>query len=234
MATLNPPKRISRRHELREDKVITFYARAWEFYDQNRKLVYGVAAGLIVLVIAIVGYVLYQNRQAKEAERILGGTVALYESGALREAIEGTADQLGLVEIAEEYGNTPAGNLAHFYAADAYYQLGEYDRALEHFEAYDESKDFLGAASLAGAAAVYENREEYARAAELYRRAARLFESELTTPEYLLKAGRAYELAGDYAAALAAYQTIRDEYADSDPAGEIEVFIARVEAKQQS
>lgn len=233
MSTLNPPKRISKKHELREDRVVTFYARAWEYFDRNRKLVYGILAGIVLLAVAMVAYVLYQNRQAAEAEQVLGRTVALYEEGSYQEALEGTADRLGLLEIAEDYGSTPAGNLAHFYAADALYQLGEYDRALEHFEAFDKGEDFIGASAVAGQAAIYENREEYERAAELYREAAFQYENDLSTPQYLLSAGRAYELAGQFGEAQEAYETIRDDYPDSAPAGNIEVYIARAEAKQQ-
>lgn len=234
MSTLNPPKGISRKHELREDKVVTFYARAWEFFDRNRKLVYGALAGLVVVVIAVIGYVLYQNQQAAEAEQHLAQIISLYEQGSYQEALDGTMDRLGLLEIAEEYGGSQAGNLAHFYAADALYQLGEYDRALEHFGAYDASRDFIGASAVAGQAAVYENRGEFERAAELYRRAANLYENPLSTPEYLVSAGRSYELAGRYEEAQEVYRSVLEEYPDSEPASNIEAYIARAAAKQQS
>lgn len=234
MSTINPPKSISRRQELREDKVVTFYARAWEFFDQNRKLVYGVLAGLVLLVAAAIAYVFYQSEQAAEAERHLAQIVALYEQGSYQEALDGTPDRLGLLEIADEYGRTPAGNLAHFYAADALYQLGEYDRALEHFGAFDASSDFIGASAVAGQAAVHENRGEFEQAARLYRRAASLYENPLSTPQYLVSAGRAYELAGMYDEAREVYETVREEYPDSEPAGDIEAYIARAAAKQQS
>lgn len=234
MSALNPPKSISRKHELREDKVVTFYARAWEFFDRNRKLVYGAIGVLVLIVAASIAYVLYQNQQGAEAEQHLARIVSLYEEGSYREALDGTADRLGLLEIAEDYSGTQAGNLAHFYAADALYQLGEFDRALTHFRAFDKSEDFIGASALAGQAAVHENRGEYAEAGELYEKAATLYENPLSTPRYLVDAGRAYELAGMYDEAMEVYETVRAEYPDSDPAGNIEIFIARAAAKQQS
>ncbi len=234
MSTLNPPKGISRKHELREDKVVTFYARAWEYFDQNRKLVYAALAGLVLLVLAAIGYVFYQNEQSAEAEQHLAQIVSIYEAGSYQEALDGTIDRLGLIEITEEYGGTQAGNLAHFYAADALYQLGEYDRALEHFEAFDASSDFIGASAVAGQAAVYENRGEFERAGELYRRAAYLYENPLSTPQYLVSAGRAFELAGMFDEAQEAYEVVQDDYPDSEAAGNIEAYIARAVAKQQS
>lgn len=234
MSTLNPPKGISRKHELREDKVVTFYARAWEFFDRNRMLVYAALAGLALLILAIIGYIIYQNQQGAEAEQHLARIIPVYEEGTYQQALDGTADRLGLLEIADDYGSTQAGNLAHFYAADALYQLGEYDRALEHFRAFDVSEDFIGASALAGQAAVYENRGEYERAAELYRRAANVYENPLSTPQYLLSSGRAYELAGMYDEAQEAYEEVRSDFPDSDPASNIDAYIARAAAKQQS
>lgn len=234
MSTLNPPKSISKRHELREDKVVTFYARAWQFVDENRTIVYAAVAGFVVLVAAIIGYVVYQNAQAAEAEGMLAQIIPVYEQGSLQQALDGTGDRLGLLEIADEYGGTAAGNLAHFYAADALFNMGEYDRALEHFEAFDKSADFIGASAYAGEAAVYESREEYERAGDLYRRAAYHFENDLTSPEYLMNAGRAYELGGLYDEALAQYEAVQTEYPESAQASRIEVYLARAAAKQNS
>lgn len=234
MSTLNPPKRISKKHELREDAVITSYARAWGYFDQHRTLVYGVIAGFVVLIAAIIGYVLYQNQQSAEAEEHFAQIVGVYEEGSYQEALDGTAEHLGLLEIADEYGGTTSGNLAHFYAADALYNLGEYERALEHFQAFDKPDGFLGASAIAGEAAVYENQGDYERAAERYMRAARFFENPLSSPQYLLSAGRAYEAAGSYQEAQEAYERIKDDYPDSDLAGQIDVYIARAAAKQNS
>lgn len=234
MSTLNPPKRISKRHDLRKDAVITWYARAWGYFDENRNIVYGVIAGIVVLIALIVGWVVYQNQRSQEAEDLLAGIVGVYEEGSYQEALDGTVDHLGLLEIADEYGSTDAGNLAQFYAADALYNLGEYDRALEHFQAFDKPDGFLGASAIAGAAAVYENREEFDRAADLYMQAAEFFENPLTSPQYLLSAGRAYESAGEFDEARRAYEQIQNEYPDSNIADEVEVYIARAAAKQNS
>ena len=233
MSTINPPRKISKKHELREDKVVTFYARAWQYYHENRKLIYGILAGIVVIALAIVGYVYYLNQQSERANQLLGEIVGMYEQGSYQEALDGADGRTGLLEIADEYGNTDAGNLAHFYAADALYRLGEYDRALEHFEEFDASEDFIGASAIAGQAAVYENREDFVRAADLYRRAALHFENELSSPQYLLDAGRAYEQADRFADAQRMYEQIRDDYSESNLAANIDVYIARAAARQK-
>ena len=230
MATLNPPKKISRRHELRQDQVVTVYARAWDFVDKNRTLIWGIVAALVLLVALAIAYVFYQQNQEAEAQEAIAAPIRLYEQENYREALDGADGAMGFLAIADEYGGTDAGNLAHFYAADALFNLGEYDQALEHFEDFGKEENYLGASALAGEAAVYENQGEYERAGQLYQRAASHLESELTSPQYLLSAGRAFEEAGNYAGAQAAYETLRDDFPDAPAAQNVDAYLARVAA----
>lgn len=234
MSPVNPPRRIATRQhdELRKDTVVTLYAKALDLFENNRQVLYGVLAGLVVLALLIVGWVLYRQNQEAEAQNLLANAVTVYEAGNYREALDGTPERLGLLAIADEYGSTDAGNLAHFYAGDALYNLGEYEAAAEHFEDYDEEESLIGASALAGVADAYLNMGNPAEAAEYYRQAALLYEEEATAPHYLKLAGRAYEEAGDFEAARAMYEMIRDDYPDTPQAGEVDVLIARVDARQ--
>ncbi len=234
MSTLNPPKTISRRQELRQDKVVTVYAKAWEFFATHRLLVYGIAAGLVVAVLAVVGYVLLQNQRGDEAQERLGSILAVYDQGQHQAALDGTDAHLGLLAIADEYDGTDAGNLAHFYAADALFQLGRYDEALTHFQAFDKSADLVSASAVAGEAAIYEVQGQFQRAGDFYRRAASLFENDITSPDYLLQAGLAYEQAGAFDEARDAYQAVQERFPDSNLAGGMEFYLARVDAASKN
>ncbi|HEX7069560.1 MAG TPA: tetratricopeptide repeat protein [Rhodothermales bacterium] len=234
MSALKTPRHVSRKHELREDTVVTFYARAWEFFDKNRKLVYGVIGGIVAVVLVILAYVFYQNRQQAQAVELLGSVVQLYEQGRYRDALDGVEGTAGLLEIADEYGSTDAGNLARFYAADALFRLGEYDRALEYFRKYDEDDGLIGASAIAGEAAIRENKGEYEAAGDLYRRAALHYENELRSPEYLLQAARAYERAQAYDDAEEALELITERFPESNIAQGIDFHLARLAAKRSS
>ncbi len=232
MTASRTSRSTSRRHELRQDRFITFFARAWGFFDRNRTLAYGLLAGLVVLILLGIGYAYYHNQQQQEAQRRLGAIISVYESGDYQAALEGTGGQMGLLEISEAYGGTQAGNLATFYAADALYQLGEYDRALALFEAFDREENLLGAGALAGIAAIYEDQGAYEEAAQYYREAAALYESAATSPYYLLDAARAYEAAGAFEQALETYRMIEAQYPESPPAQQVAQHIARVKVRQ--
>lgn len=234
MSTLKPTKKISRRQELRQDTVVTFSARVWDFVDKNRSIAYGVLGAIVLVVVGILGYQYLQAQRTAEAQEYLAPAVRLYEQGNYREALDGVGVDMGLTAIADEFGSTNAGNLAHFYAADAYFRLGEMDQALIHFEAFDKDANYLGASALAGEAAVHEARGNYDRAGSLFKRAATIFPNDLVSPAYLINAGRAYELAGDYDEAVETYRLISDDYPESAQAREVDMLVARAEARRVS
>lgn len=231
MATLKAPKTISKRKELRKDTAVTIFVQIQEFVYQNRTLAYGIAGAAALVLLAIAGYAYWQSQRSVEAQNLLGGIVLVYEQGQYQEALDGTGDNPGLLVIAEDYGGSEAGNMARFYAADALFRLGEYDQALEYFEAFDKGNHIVGASALAGEAAIYETKEDYARAGALYRRAALQYEDGLTSPEYLHASGRAYEKAEQYEDARNAYQMIRDRFPESAHAQSLDYYLARVAVK---
>lgn len=221
----------SKRKALREDTVVTLYARWLDFYHRYRKQLYAGLAAIAVVIFGVIGYSYYQRQQEQRAQQLLGEVLPLYEQGKYREALDGADGRSGLLALARDYGSTNAGNLARFYAADALYRLGEYDQALELWQAFDSDDPMLAAAALAGQAAVYENKGEHERAAELYRRAADRYDNPVVTPQYLLRAGRNYEAAGNLEAARRMYEAIRERYPESAQATEAEIALARIAAR---
>ncbi len=227
---LKPPKPVSRRQELREDKVITAYARTMTMAEENKGLLIAAAAGIVILFLGVVGYMFYQANQSDRADDVLGAILPTYESGSYQEALDGNADAIGLLDIADDYGSTEAGNLAKFYAAAALFELERYEEAAEMYEDYDGGEDLLGASALAGQAAITEINGDHDGAATLYRRAARAYESAATAPAYYLDAARNFEAAGNYDAAREAYEAITEDYEDAPEAANISVYTARLDA----
>jgi tetratricopeptide (TPR) repeat protein len=233
MTALETPEKKSRRQELRQNFFIDLYARALLFYDEYRRLAQGIGVALLVLVLAIPGYIYYHQQQEQAANQQLGQILPVYEQGKYQQALDGTGDQAGLLTIADNYSNTDAGNLATFYAANALYRLEEYDRARTYFQRFEKEQDFLGASAFAAQAAIQENKGSLQKAAELYEQAASQYENKLTAPRYLLNAGQAYEEAGQYEAAMDAYQRIQEEYPESDQATKAEQYRARAEMRKK-
>lgn len=228
MSTLNPTRKISRRHELREDKVVTVYARLLDLTDRYRTYFYGAIAAVVVIILAFIAWSFMQTAKQQEALDAMAASVSAYEAGSWQTALDGTGADLGLLDIVDEYGGTDAGNLARFYAADAYFRLGNYEEALPLFRSYDRDGNIVGASATAGEAAILESRGEHEDAARLYSRAATMYPSDATSPSYFMSAGRAFEAAGETADAERMYERIRDEYPESQEARDIEFHLARV------
>lgn len=228
MSTLTPTRKVSRRHELREDKVVTFYTRVLGFIENNRNLVYGLLIGAVVIVALFFGYSYMQSNRNSEALALMSTAVAKYEAGEYDAALDGDMSFAGLLEVAEDFGNTTSGNLARFYAADASFRTGRLDRALEFFQSYDKGANFLGASALAGEAAIYETNDDHPAAADLYLRAANLFTSAVTSPDYLQKAAREYQVAGENAAARRVYLRLQEDFPTSSEAQNVDYFLAQI------
>ena len=233
MAALKTPEKTSRRKELRQNIFVDLYARALLFYDQYKRLAQGLGVALLVLILAIPGYIYYHQQQQAAANQQLGQILPVYEQGNYQQALDGRGERAGLLSIAEKYSSTSAGNLATFYAANALYQLEEYDRALTHLQQFEKGEDFIGASAYAAQAAIQENQGAFERAAGLYEQAASQYQNERTAPQYLLNAGQAYEEANQYGSAIEVYQRIREEYPDSDQASSAEQYLARAKVRQE-
>ena len=234
MASVFDTQNKPERKQHRQDRLVTFYAKAWQFFDQNTGVVYAALAALVVLVLGIAGYLYYQNAQAEAAAQALAPVQSTYAAGDYQAALGAGEGQAGLLEVIEEYGSTPAGNLAHLMAADAYFNLDQPDRALQLLEDFDAEANLYGAGARALEAAIYENREDFERAAGLYLDAAELYPTEQSAPGYLINAGRNFEAAGNYDQALEAYRRIEEEYPDADAVSEVPRYIARAEARQSN
>jgi tetratricopeptide (TPR) repeat protein len=234
MSTHKAPIPVTRRHELREDKVVTAYSRLMTFFEDNRTLVFWAIGAVVLLLVIGAGYNLYQGKRETQAQTALAPAVRAYERGEYQKALDGEESSLGLIAASERYAGTDAGNLAAYYAGDALFRQGKFDEALPYFGRFDKENNVLGAAAYAAEAAILENKGEYARAAERYEQAAAAFASDFMTPQNLLSAGRSYERAGLFDRARAAYEHIRESYPESGIARDIDYYLARTDAQEQA
>ncbi len=233
MATYKAPKTISKRSELRKDAATTAFVRVQDALSRYRRYLTYSGIGVMALAVIIVSYIFIQRTRTAQANEHLGGISLYYERGEYRTALDGSGENLGLIDIIEQYGSTSAGNMARFYAADATFRLGEYDQALEWFEEYKGSGDMLEASALDGQASIFEMREQFEEAGDLYERAAAVYENALRSPEYLKKAARVYKKAEEYAKAEEVLLLIREQYPDSELAGDVDFHLGFVRARMK-
>jgi predicted negative regulator of RcsB-dependent stress response len=139
-------------------------------------------------------------------------------------ALNGNENTPGFAQVVEQYGNTPAGNLARMYAAACSLRLGEFDQAQSYINSFKNVKGVPGeiinamAAGIKGDIAV--EKGDNAGAAKLFEQAAKVSENDFTTPMYLRKAALAYKAMGDEAKAEELMKVINEQYPASYDARE--------------
>jgi len=123
------------------------------------------------------------------------------------------------LKIAEEYSGTDAGNIANYYAGIAYLNTGKYDEAIKSLEQFKADDEVLSTLAIGAIGDAYSQKNQAKEALTYYVKAAEAKKNDLTTPRFLLKAGKTALALGDKAAALKYFTDLKDNY-ESTPEGQ--------------
>ena len=201
------------------------------FYDKNRKNVTIAAVAIIVIAAGIYYYSnYYKPSKEKEAQAALFSAERYFRNDSTEKALYGDGQNLGVIDVADQFGGTKAGNLARYYAGRMLLTKGEYDMAKGYLEDVKFSDHYLAASSIILLGDCYSELGDYEAAAKKYIKAANKRDNDVTTPRALHKAALAYEASGNYKGALKALNRIRDDYYVALPMDELNRYIAKIEA----
>ena len=200
-----------------------------KFFTENGKLIAGLAAGVVVVAIAVFCWFKFAYQPAVvEAQ----GQMALAEQNFIAAdyevALNGDGNVLGFNQIMEEYG-AKAGKAVYFYAGVCELQLGNWESAIKYLEAYNGKDAILAARAKACIGDAYVGLEDYKKALGYFEKAAEV--DNMYAAGYLLKAGAVAEKLGDDAKALSLYKTIKDQYPQSMEGYDVDKYIGRIEAR---
>ncbi|MFQ6091262.1 MAG: tol-pal system YbgF family protein [bacterium] len=224
MPMLKPRKRITKK-QIKQDKLVTYTFKIVDYIqDHSRQFTFGVVA---IIAVLLIGFIVAKGKKQKElnAAILLGKAQLVYESG----------DYAGAAHLFEsvirQYGGTENGGRATYFLANCYFFTGDVDQALKYYEKYVAKYHrlpSLTASAMAGAAACYEQKGEYAEAARRYEKAATEFRDFYAAPDYLLDAGRCYQAAADTANARKVYRKIVDLYPESKSLQQAKLSLAEL------
>lgn len=201
-------------------------------YDNNKKNINIAAIAAIILMAGIwYYYKMYKPGFEKDANESFFMAARYYDTDSLNQSLNGDGINLGMLDIADEFGSTKSGQLATYYAGRILLQQGKFDEALEYLEDVSFSDEILAAQAITLAGDCYSELGDYSKAGDVYMDAANKRENDLTTPLALRKAGEAYEEAGELEDALDAFVELNENYIQSRDAINSEAKIARVKAK---
>jgi tetratricopeptide (TPR) repeat protein len=181
---------------LKEDPLVTGAFRAREYLAEYReKFLWGVAA-LALVILAGFWYFNSQREKNALAETILTRANLELQTGQLPLAMQ------DLRVLVEKHSGTKAGKEAHYYLANAYFQIADYEQAEHYYGEFLKRSGKLPvitASAHAGLANCLEFKGKNKEAAEQFDRAVETAEGNSQTPDYLVGAIRAHAAIGDSA-----------------------------------
>ncbi|MEE1099482.1 MAG: tetratricopeptide repeat protein [Alistipes sp.] len=202
------------------------------FFEQNGKMMTYCLAALLILAGCVFGYkkLVSEPRIEKAAEMMIQAETRFAEETTDFElALSGDENGAGFLEIAEQYGSTPSGNLAKHCAGICYFRLGDMENAAKWLKKYSPVKGLPGAIinaqNLGLQGDILFEAGDYAAAAKLYIKASESSDNTYTTPLYLRKAALAEKALGNNKVAEEYLQRILNEYPSSNDAREAEKLL---------
>ncbi len=200
------------------------------WFERNPKLVIGIAVGIMLVIGGFFGYRYYIGNQDGIAQNEMIQAVRYFESDSLNLALNGDGNNLGFLQIIEDYGRTNAGNLANFYVGAIYMKQAKFPLAVFHLEDFSSNDLLVQARAYSLMGDAYMEQKDFENAAKYYDKAASYKPNKEFTPTYLMKAALAYEKLNQNDKAKAVYQTIIEKYWESAELQNARKFKARLES----
>ncbi|MDB2463932.1 hypothetical protein OAM38_02155 [Flavobacteriaceae bacterium] len=217
-------------------------SRTEAWVEKNQKSIFTIVA---VIAIGVLGYIAYQKfifepKQVEAANEVYQASSYFEQALTAEEqkdslylmALNGNAGRYGLLDIADKFDGTPAGDLARYQAGIAYFNLSQYDKAIAFLDGFSSGDAMMTPVAKGVIGDSFAQLEQYDEALSYYLQAADLSNNALTTPRYLLKAGTTALRLGQNGVALKAFTRILDEFEDATEATQAKAYKAQAEAAQ--
>jgi len=214
------PKRVTRKQLLKEpDEFITTTGRIIQWGQQHARQL-TVAGGIIaILLVLVTAYRYYDNWVENKAFLLLDELVLKYETekSSSDAMLAYQSTQEDFENLIRKYDKTDGGRIAMFVFAGISNDVGDADRAIEHYEAslkFFESDPTYRNFILSGLGYAYEKNKDVSKAVSYFRQIADGSDPAVIDLA-LFNLGRLYQQMGDTEKSVAAYTRLTTDYADS-------------------
>lgn len=218
---------MAKNHNNEVDTNIESLSKAEAFITKNNKMIVGCLIAAVVLAIAILAI-----RSINENKAVKGQEAFTFTENAAIMSTDSLTNAAALADLEaylDEFGGKAVG-IASFEAGIAAYETKDFAKAIEYFSEYKGEDAIFNARALACIADCHVELGNYEEAYKNYAAALETADNDLAA-EYAFRAGLVAEKLGNKVDALAMYNTVKEKYASSPRAMEIEKYISRAEAK---
>ena len=203
---------------------------AQDFLDTNQNLIFGILAGVVVL---IGGFLAYQNFVVAPKEKAAVAAMWKAENQFFQDSFAlALTNQAGgydgLQVLTEEYSGVPSGSAANYYAGISYLNLGQYEAAISYLKDVKASGEVMPIMKNGAIGDCYSEMENYDQAKSYYKKAINAGENEAVTPVYLLRYGMLCEKLGETSEAIKTYESIVADYPTASQTRDAKKFLVRL------
>lgn len=188
-----------------------------DFFEKNKTIIAGGFVAILALVIGAWGYTAFiaKPKELKAQVQMIRAQ-QYFEKDSFNLALNGDGNYFGFETIIDKFGGTPAGKVARLYAGISALQLGEFDLAIKHLNAFKSDDALLNARKFGCLGDAHAEKTDMESAIKNYKSAiAAAPENDIITPEYMLKLAKAQEITGKNDEAVSTYQHIIDQFNDT-------------------
>lgn len=198
----------------------------WNHYGKKLAIVVG---GLAVVLGGYFGYKSFiQAPKQKEAVALMSQAQFAFERDSFQKALDPQVDGTpGFLGIIADYGGTPAGNMAHYYAGVCFLHLGQPDLAIEHLKSFDAEGEVMPIMAHGVLADAYGDKQDFDAAISHYKKAIDAGKNDVLTPYYMKKLGQLYEYQQKPANAKKLYEEVKSKFPNTSSAQDIDKYIFR-------
>lgn len=226
-------KNVTQETDERLGNVEEAFSNTEKWIENNQKTLWIILIAVLVVAFGIYGVSRYNKKRDENASSQIFKAQQYFESEQYENALNGDGNNVGFLDIINDFGSTKTGKLAAYYAGISYMKQGNYEEAINYLKKYDNNDQVLSALALGAIGDCYMELDNLQNAASYYGKAAAKNANEFTSPMFLMKEGLTYEILNDYAKALNAYQTLKKDFPNSTEAFEVSKNIANMEAKMK-
>ena len=217
-------------------------SRTEQWVEKHQKTIFGVIGVLLVVVLAGLAYNKFvaEPNEIEAAEELtqaqddfntaLTTTNTNIKDSLFNLALSGSNGKYGLLEIADKYGSTKAGNLAKYYAGTTYLELQKYKEAIAQLQDFDADDMMLAPLAKGAIGDAFSEISQPKDALEYYEKAIKLSTNDFTTPRFLFKAAIAALDLKQNDKAIRLLNRIKDEFSTSDYAKQADLYLGKAQA----
>jgi len=219
MATAS--RRLTRKDLRQPDWFQITTEKALEFYAAHRTRVLAAGVGLVVLLLALLGWEMFKERQDRLARAEFVQAIALFQGGKYSEAV-------AAFEKVAAYRWSPHAALAYLYQANSFLAVADFDKAINaghRFVSATKPDTLYRQIGLVTLAFAEEQKRQCKEAGGHYAEAEKI--SGPFRASAIMGRARCAEQLGDVKAALAAY---KDQLREQ-PGSLLSLRVAELEAK---